>query len=501
MSLLLALGFRPRPVDTTVYYSIGYDPSLRTWTVSRSILLIGQDKLPTGARHYDLTPVGSEPNPRRSWEYWYNENLIGKDVLPFKGLYELPPVDYSPEPNFRRSWERWYTLNLIGQDKLPFFNKDWPNPPPVYWYRSWEVYQLNELELEVPFRQYDWPNPPPVQWYAWWFNPSILEQELLRPVGMQIWPDPYPIIPSIYYRSWEAFYNQNLIGKDKLPFFNRDWPNPKDYQRLSDYTWIGVSGISFLPFNKFDWPNPYPAQWYRSWEYWYNLDLINQDRLPNRQQDWPNPYPVQWYQHWENWYDYNLINQDKLPNRQQDWPNPYPVQWYQDFSQGFSLFRGGLVRQPFQFSQYDWPVPKDYLRIDETWTYTFLPELIGKDQLPNRQQDWPNPPPVYWYRGLEEWYNLNLIGRDKLPIRQQDWPLVRDYLRSLDYTWIQSPAGILAVPFSQLTWPLPAGWQVLPQDYFWSSEGPEEIVIIVPEIHFKPHLISMGRMGALGGLS
>src|SRR5215471_4536332 len=56
--------------------------------------------------------------------------------------------------------------------------------------------------------------------------------------------------------------------------------------------------------------------------------------------------------------------------------------------------------------------------------------LNGKDALPFRQTDWPNPlkatyGQVRWPIDLRKWtasYPLMLIGQDKLPFRQLDWP-------------------------------------------------------------------------------
>src|SRR5262249_50695322 len=54
--------------------------------------------------------------PPPSWTASFNLNLIGKDIVPGKTIYDLPPRDYQRSPP---SWAAWYNYNLIGQDKLP----------------------------------------------------------------------------------------------------------------------------------------------------------------------------------------------------------------------------------------------------------------------------------------------------------------------------------------------------------------------------------------------
>lgn len=412
----------------------------KTWEAWYNLNLIGQDAMPAAFRkeHYDLPPISAEPNPRRDWEWnqipyigkdrlpfrndhvlppayyvielnprrdweWRQVGYLGKDVLPFRNDHVLPPADYVVEPNPRRSWEWWYNLNLIGQDKLPIRQQDWPNPPPVYWYRDWLFHLPQEEPQTNPFNQFDWPNPYPVQWYRDWsaiLGPGLL----IAPFKQTDWPTPPPVQ---WYKDWE-WRQVDKLGFDILPFREQDWPNPKDYSRLPDYSWIYPLYILPIPagakpFLQSDWPLPIPYEISprRSWEWWYNLNLIGKDQLPNRQQDWPNPLPVQWYRDWEG-----------------------------------TLGPG-----------------------------TLLP--------PFRQSDWPNP---------------------------------RDYQRLPDYGYVfildESLQPVARLPFNQSDWPLPRAFQAI--DQFFSqnlSEIPGPPIVVVTDLHFKPHLISMGRMGYLGGLS
>ncbi|HEX8815796.1 MAG TPA: hypothetical protein VF753_09865 [Terriglobales bacterium] len=68
--------------------------------------------------------------------------------------------------------------------------------------------------------------------------------------------------------------------------------------------------------------------------------------------------------------------------------------------------------------------------------------------------DGPPPPVPSW-----TWqYNQNLIGKDQFPARQSDWPIPAQPYR-IDQTWTLFPIALTAVtaaaPFAQLDWPLP----------------------------------------------
>lgn len=243
----------------------------------------------------------------------------------------------------------------------------------------------------------------------------------------RLWPS--------YYRSEERFYNLNLIGKDKLPNIQKDWPNPRAYLRI-DETWLwSTSPFNLLsPFNQLDWP------------------------LSGR---YPRPEETL-----TEWYNLNLIGQDLLPFNQDDWPNP-----------------------------------KANPRLDETWIWnTFISNYpIVVVQTPFNQLDWPNPQRISWDRF---WTSNMGPGFLIAPFRQLDWPLPRPYPR-LDQSWIFLPLSeeeLGQSPFNQLDWPIPSGWRAVRLDYF-GSEGPQEIIVLLPEVHFKPFMSSMGRMGHLGGLS
>lgn len=167
----------------------------------------------------------------------------------------------------------------------------------------------------------------------------------------------------------------------------------------------------------------------KSWAWSYNLRLIGQDKLPNRQQDWPVPKGPEYHVQFRTWawqYNPNLIGQDQFPNRQQDWPLP-TAPWRSNDLRAWIWYLTPYIPVLSPFSQTDWPLPVAPFRPNDlrTWVWNYNPNLIGKDKLPFRQQDWPLPVPNYRPRDLTwAWsYNLNLIGKDKFPTRQQDWVL------------------------------------------------------------------------------
>jgi hypothetical protein len=160
----------------------------RTWINTFNLNLIGKDQLPAGARVTDLPPRAYPEPATRTWAWWYNLNLVGQDRLPTgTQFFERPPLG-PQQPD--RTWIAYFNLNLTGQDRLPFRQQDWPIQQPIYptslrtWISSVNVALVSGPAQALPFNQYDWPLP------------KIAAQ-----------PD----------RHFSAFYNRNLIGKDKFP--------------------------------------------------------------------------------------------------------------------------------------------------------------------------------------------------------------------------------------------------------------------------------------------
>lgn len=235
------------------------------------------------------------------------------------------------------------------------------------------------------------------------------------PVGRELnWPNPYPVT---WYQSWEDWFPQNLIGKDKLPNRQQDWTNPYPV------TWYQSWELNLLlttlkpafqsPFFKLDWFNPQPITWYQSQESSYNLKLIGQDKLPNRQQDWVNPQSVIWYQNWHlNLLQTTLaLGANKLSS-QYDWPLSYSTQWYQNWSQNLVL---GKVFAP-PFSQTDWPLPTPVFRLDQFTGYNLTLNLPTP----------PPPPPDISTGGGRQvgWYEIEALERKSARyLRAHDAPV------------------------------------------------------------------------------
>jgi len=137
-------------------------------------------------------------------------------------------------------------------------NQDWTPPRGAEpdWRRDWAWRQVDKIgQDQLPIRQSDWPLPIAAQ-------PAV-----------QTWIDQTKI----------------LLTAAQRPVVQSDWPLPSQ-PAPTVQTWINTIGLALTakPFNQQDWPvpkaAPQPAQ---SWTSSYNLNLIGQDRLPNRQQDWP----------------------------------------------------------------------------------------------------------------------------------------------------------------------------------------------------------------------
>jgi hypothetical protein len=452
---------------------------LHSWQWSYNLSLIGKDRLPAGKQVVELT-IGQRPPEQiqlHSWSWQYNLNLIGKDQLVTgEQVYDLPPRD----PREVRTWSWQYNPNLIGQDFLPFRQRDWPVPiapqqPAVSWTDPFKIW-LTAPVLNISISQY-WDRPqlpvPPAQTWTWSYNQNLIGQDHML-TGEQV----YDLVPGqrvpeqIQLHAWQWWYNLNLIGRDRLP--------------------TGEQVYELAPPTK-----PYEQQQLHSWQWTYNLNLIGKDQLPTGEQisdlaPAQKPYRIDPTWTWS--YNLNLIGQDRMVTGQQLTDLPA-----RDFARLFqtwiSSVNAALVVTPPVLDilkpQRDWPVPKgpepDWRR---SWEFAYNKNLIGQDQLPIRQQDWPLiaapaqavqtwidrtriqlavvqnpffqtdwPLPQAPQQTAQSWassYNLNLIGQDRLPNRQSDWPLTPAAQRQADLaTWINRVQWQLFKPFAQTDWPNP----------------------------------------------
>src|SRR5215469_15599996 len=363
---------------------------LRAWQWSYNLNLIGRDRMTVGDQVYDLAPSQKPPEQVQlhSWTYSYNLNLRGKDLLPSgEQISDLPPRD----PREPRAWSWSYNQNLIAQDKLPVGAEIWERPTlPIAPALTW-IQTVSYEEIAKPFYQTDWPNSTAPyrieQTWTWQYNLNLIGQDRL-PAGeqttelpprdfsrlFQIWIQqtnlallttpptllprkgitdwPVPVAPPRLDQTWTASYNLNLIGQDQLPIRQQHWPlTPEAERAIQLRSWIDTVKFALVkPFNQQDWPNPTP---------------------PAR-----DPTLTTWAAS----YNKNLIGQDALPFRQQDWPNPIPPAAVKDWIQQTNLALLSVVPRPF--FQTDWPNPTQPSRLDQTWTWTYNKNLIGKDQLP-----------------------------------------------------------------------------------------------------------------------
>jgi hypothetical protein len=499
----------------TTELTIGQRPpeqiQLHSWSWQYNLNLIGQDQLITGEQVTDLPP--RDPREVRTWSWQYNLNLVGQDRFPTgEQSWERPTL---PIPPAAPTWAWQYNSNLIGQDLLPFRQLDWPNPiapgqPALSWTSPLKVW-LTAPALNISISQY-WDRPqlpvPPAQTWTWSYNLNLIGQDHML-TGEQV----YELAPSqkvpeqIQLHSWQWWYNLNLIGRDRLPTGEQIYelaPPTKPYEQSQLHSWqwsynLNLVGKDQLPTGEqiSDLaPGQKPYRIDPTWTWSYNLNLIGQDRMatgeqstdlpprdyqrlfqtwintvnlalvtapPNlyaqaRQQDWPLPRGIEpdWRRSWESWYNLNLIGKDQLPIRQSDWPLPAAgaplVQTWIDRTR----IQLAVVQNPF--FQTDWPIPQAPQQPAQSWASSYNLNLIGQDQLPNRQSDWPLTPAAQRAADLATWinrvqwqlfkpfaqldwpnptpfardptlatiaasYNRNLVGQDRLPNRQQDWPL------------------------------------------------------------------------------
>lgn len=287
------------------------------------------------------------------------------------------------------------------------------------------------------------PYPRPEETWVWRQVDKIGRDTL--PINQDDYPNPIP--PYRIEQTWLVNHTP-FLGKDKFygsPGFapDFDYPNPQPVQWYWDWSqnFALYNQVAQKPFSQQDWPNTQPVQWYRDWtESGNSLGTLG---VPANQNNWPNPSSVTWYQSWTQCLLQNTLaaTPAAIPFNQYQWTTPYPIQWYQDWKQSPQV-----PAAPFPFAQDDWPNPTQPSRLDQSWTWNQT-KYLGKDRLPNRQQDWPIPYPIQWYQD----YQVNLLQTTlfttpALPsIRQYDWPLPRTY-EPLVPSWTYTSQFIIPVP-------------------------------------------------------
>jgi hypothetical protein len=454
---------------------------LRSWQWSYNLSLVGKDRLPTGEQTFDLSPkqVPPEQIQLHSWSWQYNLNLIGKDqLITGEQVTDLPPRD----PREVRTWSWQYNLNLIGQDRFPTGEATWERPtlptPPAAPAWMWQ-YNPNLIGQDfLPFRQLSWPLPispqqPALSWadpFKIWLTAPVLNLSI-----SQYWDRPQlAVLPA---QTWTWSYNLNLISQDHMLTGEQIYdlaPGQRVPEQIQLHAWqwwynLNLIGRDRLPTGEQTYElapptKPYEQAQLHSWQWSYNQSLIGKDQLPTGEQSSelaPAQKPYRLDPTWTWSYNLNLIGQDRMVTGQQVTDLP-PRDFVRLLQTWISSVNAALVVTPPVLDilkpQRDWPVPKgaepDWRR---SWEWQYNKNLIGQDQLPIRQTDWPNPQRVVeraqtWIDqtkiqlavvqnpffqtdwpiprtaqpAAQSWtssYNLNLIGQDRLPNRQQDWPL------------------------------------------------------------------------------
>ena len=366
----------------------------------------------------------SDPNPRiapfpidgRTFidpsEVWL---FVGKDVQ-FAGAgqwkaYDWPnPRGYVPGISLR-TWTDTLKMLLAGRDQLPFRQGNWPNPAPkaqdvnqrTHWWSPLATL-LNVIVAQNPFAQLSWPNPlarffdaGTRNWRQDQLNFNLSGQDRIYGAAGQVpsydWPNPAPQKPNLQLRTFiSSLVNVTLIALDSLPFRLSDWLNPwGKKQKVQDHTGA------------------------------YTLPLIGQDVLPFSQPDWPNPKGYTGVTDLRSWLQSLVANTlgiiVSVPFALLDWPNPFrPRPKHQDHQGSYTLPLIGQDQLPF--AQADWPVPKGQAPLTNlrTWLWDLVRStLVGQDALPFHKDDWPNPtrgtPPSI---SLKSWL-LNLLQNTLLP--------------------------------------------------------------------------------------
>jgi len=492
-------------------WQISWDPPRleQTWTANYNYNLVGKDRLPTGKQSYDLTGRPPEQIQLHAWTWSYNLNLVAKDrMIVGDQVYNLTVAQITPPDQIQlRSWQWSYNLNLRGQDRLAVGKQfsDRPQLPPTLDYSF--IFPIN-VALNPPIVQVGSPvgavytaRPTLLleDWrrdWGWSYNFNLVGKDRL-PTGEQVFdlaPGQKPP-EQVQLHSWQWVYNLNLIGKDALVTGEQvyDLP-PRDPREVRTWTWqynlnliakdrLPTGAVfwdrptlpippaqtwtqaifypAVKPFLQSDWPTPTPP--YRidqAWEYWYNLNLVGQDRFPTGEQIWerpqlPVPPAATWIDVTKIWLTAPVLNITITQYYDRPaLPAPPAQTWTASYNQ--NLIAQDKMVTGEQFTELP---PKDFLRLLQTWIQQTNLALLTAPPIPDVSisQYYDRPTlPIPPARSWEFSFNLNLIAQDVLPSRQSDWPLTPAAQRSVDLsTWIDRAKFILQKPTAQLDWPNP----------------------------------------------
>lgn len=267
-----------------------YAQPAKTWTWNYNLNLIAQDRLPSGKAFTDLPPR-DHSRILQTWIASLNLPLITVvQPLPFN-QYTWPTPQPLTQPD--RGFTAFYNPNLIGQDRFPPGARlsDLPPRDHVRLLQSWV--QAVNLALTVP------PSVLPVGAIVTDLPPRAYPEPATR-----TWTFGYTSLPPVTAASvgvpaadWQAI---------SLPWDGQTWiQNPQTLRTPGLPPGEQVYDLS---------PRGYPEPATRTWTFSYSLELIGQDRLPFRQQDWPLPtIAAQPDRGFSASYNLNLIGLDRLP--------------------------------------------------------------------------------------------------------------------------------------------------------------------------------------------
>jgi hypothetical protein len=204
-------------------------PPAQTWSWQYNLNLIGQDAMIKSAQVTDLAPRDFT-RLLQTWIQSVNIALLTQpEVLEVYIKRSENQVPRGYEPDWRRSWEWQYNKNLIGQDALPFRQNDWPlTSAPAQAAQTWiDQTKIALFQPTYPlttFSQYDWAVPRDYQRQVQTWTNSVPLALVAKPTAQYDWPTPTPFARDPTLAIIAESYNRNLVGRDKLPVRQSDWP-------------------------------------------------------------------------------------------------------------------------------------------------------------------------------------------------------------------------------------------------------------------------------------
>lgn len=376
---------------------------------------------------------------------------LNTDIPYGEKVYDTPAPAETPGNDLKTL--TFWNIGLYGViEQAPFAQVDWPNP--IYTPSRDFGWTGSILPLFTPVQPVDtttqlrtphFSNPRQAQFFTTehYYNVNLRSVVSEKPFNQQDWPILRGYQPLLQTWSWS--YNLNLIGQDQLPAGDRHYDLPPQPQYPTNLrTATGgpqPQAPEAAPFNQEDWPLPRaPKQLVLGWTWSYNLNLIGQDQLP--------PGKIL------------LGMRVQQPQTVQTWISS-------------AIRAAAAVQAPF--NQFSWPIAQQRQQ-PYGWIQP-LSTLLKSIKPPTNQTDWPIlRAHSQFNRGFTASYNLNLIGKDLLPFRQQDWPLARAR-RGIDI-WVTGinvnlfpPVPPPVFPHNQFYWPLPGRYPVAMQQASWWPNG------------------------------